>query len=295
MHIRDATCDEAAILAPLTWGYYRPLLAMDDAARAELGAVCLAAWRDGRPLGLLISARHKDGGQNLLSLSVGRDHRRQGVGRVLLRALVQARPGPLCTQYSDRLPGADAFATLLRAEGWAAPEAVSRRICGPVRETFSVFRQRAGLLERMCRQGFQVHAWGERAAEILALAERLLADGTAPAWADPRPWLDRLHPQASLALVDAAGAVRGWVVCQHQPSMARWYFPIGWVMEPEAGRGWLLGAYAEGARRLEETHGGDTRVVVESTSGLHAMWRVLDRHFSPHADWADHLMESRRA
>lgn len=298
--VREAAPEDAAALDHLTWNFYRPMLSMDAAARRDIRAVVLAAWHNGQAVGLATSMRTKNdpNAQALLSLSVVPAARRRGIGRTLLRALRGTLAGQevaaIETQYSDRLPGAEGFAALLRADGWETPEATHRRICGPVRETFSVFRQRAGILERLDRQGFQARTWRQDGARAVAIAQTLLDSGEAPRWADPRPWLDRLHPEASMVLVTPEGDVRGWVVCQHQQELSRWHFPIGWVREPEAGRGWLLGAYAEGARRLGLAHGDDTRVVVESTRMLPGMWRVLDRHFVPYADWSDHLMECRR-
>jgi GNAT superfamily N-acetyltransferase len=300
IQVREVAADEAQALASLTWTHYRPLLTMDDAARREIHACCLAAWLGDIPVGLVTSAhsRYDRNAQSLLSLVVAKAWRRQGIGRTLLRALERAMAGrgltQLQTQYSDRLPDAQAFGQLIQAEGWPEPEAVHLRICGPVRETFSVFRHRAGILQRLDREGFRIRTWAEDGERALAHAVALLAEGAAPGWADPRPWLDMIHPDASMVLITPDDHICGWVMCQHQVELSRWYFPVGWVQEPQAGRGWLLGAYAEGARRLAEAHGDETRVVVESSRGLKGMWRVLERHFVPYADWSDRMLESIR-
>lgn len=300
IHLREVTPDQADALAALTWGQYRHLLSMDAQQRQDARACCIAAWAGDTPVGLVTSARasRQSDGQTLLSLFVAKAWRRRGIGRSLLRALDQAlRAHGVTAQevlYSDRLPGAAGFGQLLQAEGWPEPEAVHLRICGPVRETFSVFRHRAGILQRLDREGFRIRTWAEDGERALAHAAAVLAEGAAPGWADPRPWLDMIHPDASMVLITPDDHICGWVMCQHQAELSRWYFPVGWVQEPQAGRGWLLGAYAEGARRLAEAHGDDTRVVVESSCGLKGMWRVLERHFVPYADWSDRMLESIR-
>lgn len=299
LRVSEATRDQAAALAGLTWGAYAPLLSWSEDEKRRSRAVSLAVWAGTVPVGLSVSVKGAGGGQNLLSLTVAPAWRRRGVGRLVLRTTTETlirRGGVTALEacFSDRLPGFDGFTALLAAEGWQAPEPTSHRICGPVRETFSVFRHRAGIIERLNREGFRILTWAEAGMAALAKVAELEATGEAPAWASPRHWLEKLHPEASMVLVDADGDVRGWVVCQHQEAMNRWYFPVGWVRQPQASRGWLLGAYAEGARRLGERHGQDTRVVVESGAGQPDMVRVLERHFRPHADWADRLMVSWR-
>ncbi len=301
VRVAEATPEHAAALAGMTWSAYRPFLSLPEETRTAARAVILAAWIGEIPIGLAISRGRGAGAdeQELLSLFVVPQWRRRGVARALLAGLRTALAGSGAVrqgvQYSSRLPCVGPWQSLLQADGWAAPEVVSLRICGPVRETFSVFRHRAALIERLGREGFAIRTWREDGARAVAVAAQLRESGEAPDWSAPDSWLDALDPDASMVLVDETGDVRGWVVCQHQPALNRWFFPIGWVREPQAGRGWLLGAYAEGARRLAEAHGDDTEVVVESYSGLPQMWRVLERHFVPYARWSDNLMHSYRA
>lgn len=300
LQLRNATPDDAAALAGLTWPTFHPLLSVDDDRRTALRPLCHAVWLGEVPVGLTVSMRSERDAdeQTLLSLMVKPVWRRQGIGRALLRnlygALAAQEIRALEVRYSDRLPGAGMFAALLQSEGWSEPLATRRRICGAVRDTVSIFRDRGKVLERLLREGFRVLTWREAGERALALAAALEENGEAPAWADPTPWRHRLHPEASLVLVDARDQVRGWVICEYQEALARWYFPIGWVRAPQAGRGWLLGAYAEGARRLAEAHGDGAMVVVETGRAQAGMWRLLDRHFQPHVHWADHLMESQR-
>lgn len=267
--------------------------------------VCLAAWGDGRPVGLLVSAaatgHGQDGGEQiLLSLMTVPGWRRRGVGKTLLAAL-ETRVSALgihrlSTSFSDRLPGAPAFLETLRSAGWPEPAATRLRICGEVGHTGAVFRDRASLLNRLKRDGFRLWSWRERGAEAARLVEALAARGEAPPdWAGLGPWREALDPDLSLVMGDAAGEVVGWALCVHQPALSRWFFPVGWVRPPYDRRGWLLGAYVEGAERLGARHGDTALAVIETASGQEGMWRLFERRFAPHVRWSDRLMESTRA
>lgn len=294
------TAAQAAAVGHLTWNLCRPLLDMaGDERQQNLRPLCLAVWHDGMPAGLVVSRRSSlgDGGQSLLSLMVERNYRRRGIASALLKRLRDHLPEDaraLDAHYSDKLPAATAFGAVLAADGWNAPQVRRRRICGRVGDTHAIFRNRDSLLRRLSREGFIVQSWEQAGEGALALAAQAIAAGQCPEWADPRPWCDHLHPTASLVLTDPAGTVHGWAVCEWQAPMRRWYFPVGWVSEPQASHGWLLGAYAEGARRLAATHGEDAMAVFESGHGAPAMWRVLERRFSPNVLWSDLLLEVRR-
>lgn len=288
---------DAPALAGLTWAAYRPLL--EGTAPLENGVrpLRLAAWRGDAAVGLGLAIAAPDGGAaSLLSIMVTPAERRHGIGRSLLRGLSAAASDLGCTRmhtsWSDRLPGAGAFAGLLAAEGWEEPVAERLRICGPVKHTLALFRDRGGLIARMERGGLRFRSWREAGAEAEAVAAAGIARGDVPPWADPMQWRNSLSPDMSLVLTDAEGDVRGWAVCEHQAALNRWYFPVGWVLPPQDKRGWLLGAYAEGARRLAATHGDETLVVTETSPRLPDMWGLLDKHFSPLAHWADRYMTS---
>ncbi|CAO3419679.1 hypothetical protein [Azospirillum endophyticum] len=303
--------EEAAALAPLTWTSYRSLLSLADPEERRRCRPCaVAAWNGDQPAGLALSAVSpgrplEAGAQMLLSLTVARPWRRRGLALRLLAALESALPAlgvrQLEVGYSSRLPGAGAFAATLRAAGWPEPEATRLRICGAVRDTVAVFRDRDSLMTRMRATGFRLWSWRERGAEAEALAQAMIDRGEAPAWARPIHWRTRLDPDLSLVIghgtddiAGAGGDIVGWALCVHQPDLTRWFFPVGWVRPPYDRHGWLMGAYAEGAERLAARHGDDAVAVIETASGQPGMWRLFERRFEPHAHWTDRMMTSER-
>lgn len=298
--IRAVAALEAKAVAPLTWTAFRPLLATPDPAART---VCLAAWRGDIPIALAVTAASPEhclteGCQSLLSLTVAPAWRRQGVGHRLLTELDSVLAGQgvraMSTSFSDRLPEAAAFSALLAATGWDAPAAQRYRICGEVKDTAILFRDRDRLLARLATTGFRVHSWRDRAADGNRFAEAVVATGAAPAWARPALWEKTLDPDLSLVIADADGQPAGWVVCEYQPHLTRLYFPIGWMVPPYDARGWLLGAYAVGAERAAAKYGGSTLAVIETGSMQQGMWRLFERHFQPHARWTDRLMVASR-
>ncbi|MBK1841108.1 hypothetical protein JHL17_27275 [Azospirillum sp. YIM B02556] len=309
--IRPVSLDEADALAPLTWASYRSLLSLADPDARRLCRPCaVAAWDGDRPAGLTLSAVSpgrplEAGEQTLLSLSVARPWRRHGLALRLLAALEQALPAlgvrHLAVSYSSRLPAADAFTATLRAAGWPPPEPSRLRICGAVRDTVAVFRDRDSLMTRMKAEGLRLWSWRERGAEAEALAT---GRNEAPAWAQPSHWRAMLDPDLSLVIgaaggqagdgADAGDEIVGWALCVHQPDLSRWFFPVGWVRPPFDRRAWLMGAYAEGAERLAARHGGDAVAVIETGSGQPGMWRLFERRFEPHVHWTDRMMSSER-
>lgn len=299
--IRAVAAPEAEAVAPLTWNAYRSLLAAPDPAGRTC---CLAAWRGDAPIALAVSSASSEhclteGCQSLLSLTVAPAWRRQGVGRRLLTELEDAldrlEVRSLSASFSDRLPEAAAFSALLAATGWDIPTAQRYRICGEVKDTAILFRDRDRLLKRLEGTGFRVHSWRDRAADGHRFAEAVIADGAAPAWARPALWEKSLDPDVSLVIADAAGQPAGWVICEYQPHLSRLYFPIGWMVPPYDARGWLLGAYAVGAERAMAKYGGSTLAVIETGSMQQGMWRLFERHFQPHARWTDRLLISSRS
>lgn len=298
--ITGAAAEQAAALAPLTWPSLRPLLEADSPAPRTL---CLAAWAGDTPLALAVTAAspdqpESDGWRMLHSLTVAAQARRQGIGRRMLTALCDTLAGQgvarLHCRFSDRLPGAPAFQSLLEAGGWGPCVAERLRICGAVGDTALVFRDRGGLLRRLDQSGFRLTPWAEAAEAATALADREISAGRVPGWAHPAPWAHRLDADLSLVITTATGQPVGWVICEFQPALRRLYYPIGWVIPPHDGQGWLLGAYARGAMRAVDKYGAPTEAVIESGATQAGMWRVFDRHFRPHARWVDHLLAAER-
>jgi GNAT superfamily N-acetyltransferase len=290
--------DEAAALGPLTWKAYRSVLERAGAMESGCLPLCHAAWRAGRPVGLAVAvAAPQDGIAELLSIMVAPGERRRGIGQALLRGLSETARQHGCREmhasWSDRLPGTDAFTGLIAGQHWTSPVAERLRMCGAVKHTLALFRDRHSLIARMEKGGLRFRSWAEAGAAAEAVAAEEIATGGVPEWADPARWRDSLCADMSLVLMDSQDTVQGWAVCERQPALNRWYFPIGWVLPPYDKRGWLLGAYAEGARRLAAAHGEDSMVVTEASPRLPGMWALLENHFRLHTYWVDRYLNSR--
>lgn len=260
----------------------------------------LAAFRHASPIGLALATLDRRSWRaELKSLVVARSHRHAGTGRALLRQaethLKDAGGAIVSTEFSDLLPGRAAFAALLACAGWNAPEAGRIRILGRVGRTNDVFRDRERLVQRALRDGLSIVSWRDHDGDPQALIAREIEAGRAPEWTRSGLFADTIDPDFSSILIDGAGEVVGWVICQFHPGVRRWGFPVGWIHEQHQRRGWLLVAYAQGAHHIERLHGPDAVAVFESSSGLPMMWRVLEHRFAPYADHVDRLMMSEKS
>ncbi len=106
-------------LAEMTFPHYRSLL-----GSADTDMVALAAMQNGQAVALVLA---RPGAATLLSLFVTASHRRQGVGRRLLAAMETELARHGCQEvgavWMSSMPGAAAFAALLRRQAWSLPQA----------------------------------------------------------------------------------------------------------------------------------------------------------------------------
>jgi GNAT superfamily N-acetyltransferase len=300
VQIRGVTVGEAERLGHLTFRALRDLLPRIDGKRVA----AVAAWQDERPLGLALMGPNQLGkpGAQLHSIMVSSTRRRQGVGRQLLAAIVDAATaagaGELVAEWSSRLPGAGALAGLLQQAGWTVPQRVSLRLQSSVDRTERVFLRRAALLGRLERDRVALVPWGMLGQggqqQVRDAVTALRAAGELPDWADPSGHLATADPQFTLMIHDAAGAWRGWIICEYQPLVGRWFFPIGWVHPADARRGWLMAAIARVTAMMEEQIGPQAVAAFEASHFNPPMWAMLEKHFYPHATMADYLLASRR-
>jgi GNAT superfamily N-acetyltransferase len=295
-NIREEKCLEDCV--GLTWKSYRPFL---EAAQCD-NRLALAACAGSVPVGLWLSARTPSEDtpktHTLLSLFVAPEWRRRGLATDLMQAaegeLSALGISSVTTGYSSILPGADAMSCLLRKQSWAEPVADRIRICGRVGDTFATSRAWALLLKRLQRQGVRYLSWEEAGDGVLEQAAAMVDAGEAPAWSDPRPWKDALSAEFSLAIFDGARGLAGWVICERQEKLDRWYFPIGWVTPPEQDRGTLVGAYLEGSMRIQTGNGASALAVLEASPRQGRAWRLFEKHFSTLALWSDRLLISQK-
>jgi GNAT superfamily N-acetyltransferase len=284
--------------ADLTWRSYWPIL---EAPETE-NRLALVAFADEAPVALWLSVKtplqDQPQGHTLLSLFVAPAWRRRGVGTHLMQVaetkLAARGVSSLTTSYSSILPGADAMSGLLLNQSWNEPTPDRIRICGRVGDTVTTSRAWDVLLRRLERRGLRYLSWQEADIGVLEQAGAMVDAGHAPEWSDPRPWNEVLSRPLSLAILDGKGALSGWVICEHQPNLSRWYFPIGWVTPAEQDRGTLVGAYLEGSRRIQSEHGSSALAVLEASPRQGRAWKLFENHFSSFALWSDRLLVSQK-
>lgn len=294
--ITDKGAREAC--AELTWRSYRAIL---DAATTE-NCLALVAFVGESPVALWLSVQtpleDQQKSHTLLSIVVASAWRRCGIATHLMQMaeaeLSDRGVSCLTTSYSSILPGADAMSDVLRKNDWVEPKADRIRICGRVGDTISTSKGWDILLRRLQRRGIRYVSWQEAGVGLLEHAAAMVDAGQAPLWSDPRPWSGTLCQQLSLAILDGEGELAGWVVCEPQPNLNRWYFPIGWVTSKEQDRGTLVGAYLEGSRRIETTNGRSALAVLEASPRQGRAWNLFENHFSSFALWSDRLLVSRK-
>lgn len=282
--------------AGLTWSSYRPVL---EAMESE-NRLALVALAGETPVALWLSVKtvvdESVECHTLLSVYVAPELRRRGIASRLMKAaeaeLASRGVESLTTRYSSLLPNAKAMSGLLQHQSWSEPKADRIRICGRVGDTVSTSRAWDMLLQRLSRRGIRYVSWQDAPVGFLDQAFEMLDLGHAPEWADPRPWCDVLSKEFSLVILDGAGQLSGWVICEPQPKLARFYFPIGWVTPAEQDRGTLVGAYLEGSRRIEGDHGPSALAVLEASPRQGRAWNLFEHHFASFATWSDRLLVS---
>ena len=300
MSIRRAGAEDVEALAGLAT---QNLLARLAEGPAAAGDHHLVARIGNIAAGLLVSRPNvqQPEVQDLVSLMVTPLFRRRGIGRALLRQLsadmAQAGRKALGAVWSDRLPQLESFHAVLMREGWETPTPWRLRMSFRVGDRVEAMQLAARRIAAAREAGLSsltlAAAGAEAIPRLLAHAQAVQAAGRLPAWADPAPWLPIGTPTVSQLLVDGHGMIRGWLMAQYQTASGRWLAPIGWC---ETGPSHMLLAMDAWLAALEETQGPGATVVLHPTLNDGAkVCRLLDRHFRPHALWADHLITSRKA
>lgn len=286
-------------VAHLTFPAFAQAFSQDIPPDAPVQPLGFSLWHAGKPAGLaLAKADRSEGKAELMSLFITAPHRRQGFGAALLQHMETELSAlgmtEISTRFSDRLPGARAFSALLARQGWGEVLRERIRILGHVGKTMKVFRDQSAIIARASRDGLALVPWKDRADEARRHIESRIAAGLAPEWARGGLADGHLDEDFSMLLM-VHGRPVGWVICHFHAQARRWAFPVGWIDEEHQKRGWLLVAYAEGARRLEARHGPQAVAVFESSAGLPMMWRVLENRFAPHAELADYVLKAEKA
>jgi GNAT superfamily N-acetyltransferase len=264
--VRLLTSADAPEVTGLTFPSYRYLLALADAPEV----VAVAAFCDGRPVGLALGGQPPGGGPaELGSLFVERAYRGQGLGGALLAAAEEelARRGArqLRLEYHTAMPARGPLEKLLLRRHWSEPQAVMLRCQADDRTTQApVFN--APLFPRLQRQlaDVQVFPWAELTS---AERESLLAQQRAPgSWIPPSlsPFQeDRTYARSVCLGLRADGEVVGWLITHRlAPTVARYTW--GYVRPDLARRG----AYILLMREVAWMHRE------ECARGLQVLWTV---------------------
>ncbi|MGD9478627.1 GNAT family N-acetyltransferase [Shinella sp. G-2] len=293
--IRAVQADAIAPAAHLTFPTLATFFSQATPAEAPTVPLRIAAYDGATPVGLALALYRKDRRQaELLSLAVDKAFRRRGVGTSILQSvehhLRTDNISEISARFSDAMPGASAFGALTGGAGWNGPVPERMRIMGPVGNALEVFRDRDKLLTRASRDGLVLASWRDFPHDARGHILQEIAEGRAPGWSSAGLFSDTFDPDFSMVLTKGANTIVGWVICQFHAKPRRWSFPVGWIDHEYQKRGWLLVAYADGARRLGERFGPDAVAVFESTMGLPLMWRVLEDRFAPHAQVADRIL-----
>jgi len=293
--IRAVEADAMASAAHLTFPALAKVFSEITQAHAPAVPLRFAAYDGSTPIGLALVLHGKDHRQGeLVSLAVDKAFRRRGIGAAVLRYVEHhLRTANICeisARFSDGLPGASAFGALVASAGWNGPVPERIRIMGQVGNALEVFRDRDKLLARALRDGLVIVSWRDFPHDARAHILQEIAEGRAPEWSSAGLFSDTFDPDFSMVLTKGDNTVVGWVICQFHAGVRRWSFPVGWIDSEFQTRGWLLVAYADGARRLSERFGLHAIAVFESTRGLPMMWRVLEDRFAPHAQVADRIL-----
>lgn len=293
--VRAVQADAIAPAAHLTFPTLANLFSHAPQADAPTVPLRIAAYDGATPVGLALALYRKDHRQaELLSLAVDKAFRRRGVGTAILQSVEHRlrtdNISEISARFSDAMPGASAFGALTGGAGWNGPVPERMRVMGPVGNALEVFRDRDKLLTRASRDGLVLASWRDFAHDTRGHILQEIAEGRAPGWSSAGLFSDTFDPDFSMVLTKGANRIVGWVICQFHAKARRWSFPVGWIDNEYQKRGWLLVAYADGARRLGERFGPDAIAVFESTMGLPLMWRVLEDRFAPHAQVADRIL-----
>lgn len=260
----------------------------------------LVGWLGNVPAGLLVSRPDVTDPetQDVVSLMVTPLFRRRGIGRALLEHLaldMRARGrNALSATWSDRIPNLGSFSAALVSAGWSTPSPRRLRMsfnAGDRLEALALAERRIAAARAAGLSSISLDAAGPQARAMLISRSSALKT-LLPKWADPAPWLATCDAAVSQLLLNASGEVCGWLLAEHQPASGRWLAPIGWS---ETGASHMMLAMAAWLEALERTQGASATVILHPTlDNGSRVCRLLDRHFRPHALWADCLIASRK-
>lgn len=279
--------------APLTFATYRPTLLRQPDTVCAVGA-----WRDGVPVGLALARKGEAGKPTrMLSVFVGPDERRCGIGGALVGTLVEhlADRSRLLTYYSSLIKQRQAFEALLATCGFAPPRLECMRAAGRAVDVCTWADRIRGpkLLENL--RPYTVKALADCAAEDHAAIDALAAQPDFPAGFHPMNHATggpTISMRDSLVLCHSGKPV-GWLLSGDAGGTEVWYFSA-YIRPDLERRGGLLMLFHEVHRRHVARCGEQARWRLTSTLRTPAMLAFIRTRFGNFADFVDeHLMSHR--
>lgn len=265
--------------------------------------LAVGARLGGLPAGLALG-RIEDGVGHLLSLTVTRALRRQGIGRRLAAAWETAAAAAGATRLragcSDRLKGRDALVATLGRAGWSAPRLAQVWAIGETAPMVAAVGAWPSVAARLREpDGFTFECWrGLDGADGPAVAA-LAAEPEFLAPLHPSVRAERIEPACSIA-VRRRGALVGWVLGErtdrvpldgvgHRPAV---YYRSAYLARPLWHTGVLVGAYWHAYARQAAVFGPDSLALF--CTGFPRMMALVRRRFAPISLRIDETFEMTR-
>ncbi len=251
--------------------------------------VIVGAVEGDTPVGLAVA--HQMGGNSLRLdwIAVEETHRRSGIGRRLLRRcerLGQKRGlGWVHTTYSSR-DERTAFAGLLAAAGWSAPEILEYRNAGYSGDMDRLDPAWHAFVRRAERQGLTVTPLAEISDEDRRRALEIETEQVGPRAAGYSRYLKQMDPAISLAIREH-GVFQGWVIGVTRPDAGYHRYISGFVASHLQRSGWLLAALDKVMRLQAEVYGPKSVALQESSAEYPEMMAFMKRRLTPYALWTE--------
>jgi uncharacterized protein (TIGR03032 family) len=188
---------------------FPPIADRAQGGRLREPLLCVTANLRGECLGMAVAEPREEGTVRIISLFVRPEHRRQGLGRLLLRSLEKVARANSARRmeilYRADWPGSQAVERLLTAQEWSAPAGHSLQC----KTTADRIAKAPWIHTLQPGPGFSIFPWTQ-----LAAAERsglLARRDRHPAVLSPFQEEERLEPCNSLGL-RSGSAVVGWMI-----------------------------------------------------------------------------------
>jgi GNAT superfamily N-acetyltransferase len=295
---------EVTSFANMTFPAYRHLLAQQPTPRLPsepeqrlIHPVALAARHSETPVALALAelpAPGADGGSELLSVFVAREHRGQGIATALVEAMEQAlgKRGAAAVEavYTTGKPSIAAIERIFEKRGWEPPLLRTITVRFTMAEALSTpWYGRMGLLPA----GAEIFSW----VDLTEAERRHLRESNerAPWIANSlQPWRhDQLgfDPVSSVGL-RYRGEVVGWVI-NHQMDARTVRFTCSFMRKDLSRRARIVPLYSEAIRRLSETACEVCTLVTPTV--YPGMLEFIRRHCAPYASFTGETRGTRKS